>query len=194
MPRRWQQQPSRTIRREPAVDRTTSTTIVIAVILLALAGMVIGWRGRQKRQAHLSRPDAVPADTGRQLVRAEAFYVATTMADDELNRVAVAGLGFRARATVTVTDVGIILSLAGAAEVFIPVTALRTIDRATYTIDRVVESGGLVRLTWSLGETPVDSYLRLTDPADATALIEVVQAILPRPALPTIIPTEGDAK
>ena len=170
------------------MDRTSSTTIVIAVILLAFAGMVIGWRGRQRRQAQLSRPDAVPAQTGRELLVAEAFYVATTMADDELNRVAVVGLGFRARATVVVVEAGVILALAGSPEVFIPLKALRTIDRATFTIDRVVEKGGLVRLGWLLGETPVDSYLRLTDPADALALIDSVQAMLPTP-----VPMEGDA-
>jgi hypothetical protein len=169
------------------VDRTTSTTIVIAVILLALAGMVMGWRARQKRQAHLPRPDGVPTETGSELLSAEAFYVATTLADDELNRVAVAGLGFRARATVTVTEAGVILSLAGATEVFIARAALRAIDRATYTIDRVVETGGLVRLGWLLGDTPVDSYLRLTDPADTNALIDAVN-----PLLPTPIPLEGD--
>lgn len=170
------------------MDRTTSTTIVIAVILLALVGMVIGWYGRQKRQAHLPRPDAVPAEIGAELFDAEALYVATTLADDELNRVAVAGLGFRARATVTVTEAGVILSLAGAPEAFIGRAALRAIDRATYTIDRVVEKGGLVRLGWSLGETPVDSYLRLTDPADATTLIGAVNSLLITPT-----PMEGDA-
>ena len=169
------------------MDRTASTTIVIAVILLALVGMVIGWRGRQKRQAHLPNPDTVPADPGTELLSAEAFYVATTMADDELNRVAVAGLGFRARATVTVTEAGVILILAGSSEVFIARAALHAIDRATYTIDRVVETGGLVRLTWSLGETLVDSYLRLTDPADSIALIDAVTTLLPTP-----IPLEGD--
>ena len=170
------------------MDRATSTTIVIAVILLALIGMLIGWRSRQRRQAQLPRPDAVPAETGAELFGAEGFYVATTLADDELDRVAVGGLGYRARATVTVTEAGVILSLAGTPEAFIPQAALRSIDRATYTIDRVVEKGGLVRLGWSLGETPVDSYLRLTDPSDAIALIDAVNSLLP-----TLNPQEGDA-
>jgi hypothetical protein len=170
------------------MDRTTSTIVIIAIILLALAGMALGWRARRKRQAHLPRPDAVPADTGAELFAAEALYVATTLADDELNRVAVAGLGFRARATITVTEAGVILSLAGTPEAFISRAALRGIDRATYTIDRVVEKGGLVRLLWSLGKTPVDSYLRLTDPGDVSTLIDSVTALLPIPA-----PMEGDA-
>ena len=50
------------------------------------------------------------------------------------------------------------------------------------------ETGGLVRLAWLLGETPVDSYLRLTDPADSLALIDAVNSLLPTP-----IPMEGDA-
>jgi hypothetical protein len=170
------------------MDRTASTTIVIAIIVLALLGMLLGWRARRKRQAHLPRPDGVPSDIGADLFGAEAFYVATTLADDELNRVAVDGLGFRARATVTVTEAGIILSLAGTPEVFISRIALRSIDRATFTIDRVVEKGGLVRLGWTLGNTPVDSYLRLTDPADALELIEIVDSLLP-----TLNPQEGDA-
>ncbi|MES2092726.1 MAG: hypothetical protein V4531_02790 [Actinomycetota bacterium] len=170
------------------MDRTTSTTIVIAVILLAFVGMAIGWRGRRKRQAFLGRPDPVPAELGRVLFTAEAFYVATTMADDELNRVAVAGLGFRARAIATVAETGVIVSLAGATEVFIPLTALRAIDRATFTIDRVVERDGLVRISWSLGDTTVDSYLRFADPANAVALIDAVQAILS-----STVPLEGDA-
>lgn len=170
------------------MDRAASTTIIILIILLCLFGMILGWRGRQKRQAHFSLPDAVPADTGAVLARAEAFYVATTLADDELNRVAVRGLGFRARATVTATEAGVILSLAGTPEVFIARSSLRAIDRATFTIDRVVEKGGLVRVCWNLGDTPVDSYLRFIDPADAKSLIYAVDPLIPTPTL-----MEGDA-
>lgn len=175
------------------MDRATSTTIVIAVILLALAGMVLGWRGRQRRQSGLGRPETVPADTGRELASGEGFYVATTIADQELNRVAIAGLGYRARATVIVTDAGVILALVGEPDAFVPRAAIRGIDRATHAIDRAVEKGGLVRITWTLGAagsdgTDVDSYLRITDPAESTAIIAAVGALLP-----TTTPMEGDA-
>ncbi len=160
------------------MDRTLSTAIVIAVILLALAGMYFGWRARQKRQSTLPRPEPVPADAGSELVTSEVFYVATTVAGDPLNRIAVSGLGYRSRASVTVTEHGVVLAIAGEPEAFIPAAALRGVDRATWTIDRVVETGGLVRIAWSLGQTDVDSYLRVAEPADPTPLIDALESLL----------------
>ncbi|MCU1583606.1 MAG: hypothetical protein JWM49_162 [Microbacteriaceae bacterium] len=159
------------------MDRTTSTTIVIIVILLALLGMFLGWRGRQRRQAGLPTPDAVPAELGTGLLALEAFYVATTVADRELDRIAVAGLGYRSRARVTVAERGVVLSLSAVPEIFIPAEAILGADRATFTIDRVVETGGLVRITWLLGDTGVDSYLRTGDSSESAALIAAVTSI-----------------
>jgi hypothetical protein len=159
------------------VDRTASTTIIVIVILAALLGMFLGWRARQGRQSGLPTPDAVPTELGTELLALEAFYVATTVADRELDRIAVAGLGYRSRASVTVADRGVVLSLAGVPEIFIPAAAIRGADRATFTIDRVVETGGLVRLTWLLGDTAVDSYLRAGDASDSSALIAAVTSI-----------------
>lgn len=160
------------------MDRTTSTTIVIAVIVLALLGMYLGWRARQKRQSALPAITAVPADAGAVRYSAETFYAATTIAGEPLNRVAVHGLGFRGRSTVTVTDLGVILGIAGVPEAFIPVSALRRVERATWTIDRVVENGGLVLIAWTLGETDVDSYLRVAESADPGPLIDAISSIL----------------
>lgn len=160
------------------MDRTTSTTIVIAVILLAFAGMIIGWRARKHRQSGFARPLAVPAETGDELYAADVFYVATTVAGEPLNRIAVGGLGFRARASVIVASTGVILAIAGEPDAFIPATALRRVQRATWTIDRVVETGGLVCITWTLGAADVDSYLRVTEPERVTPIIDAIQSLL----------------
>lgn len=170
------------------MDKTTSSTIVIAVLLLALVGMLIGWRRRQSSQAHLAEPDAIPLKIGDSMLRVEALYLASTIADDELNRIAVSGLGFRARAVVTVSQAGIVLDLVGEREVFISRAKLRDIDRATFTIDRAVETDGLVRITWLLGDTAIDSYLRLTNASESAALIQAVESILP-----TSAPLKGHA-
>lgn len=170
------------------MDRNLSTTIVVALIVLALIGMILGWRARKKRQSFLPRPLAVPDDVGAEVFSQKALYVATTIARDPLNRVAVRGLGFRAKATVVVTEGGIILSLAGSDDVFIPKRDLRDVERATWTIDRVVESGGLVLLAWNLGDTAVDSYLRVSEPADPGALIEALSTLIVVPTAPTTDP------
>lgn len=172
------------------MDRNVSTTIVIAVILLALIGMYFGWRGRTKRQKTLALPLPVPPSTGTELFVGEALYVATTIANDPLNRVTVKGLGFRARATVTVTVSGVILSLNGERESFIPLADLLAVERATWTIDRVVEAGGLVLLAWSLGGAPVDTYLRVEGSVGPDALIDSLVSLLATKPVTAI--TEGD--
>jgi hypothetical protein len=149
--------------------------------------MVLSWRARRRRHASLGVPDAVPADPGATLFSTETLYVATTLAGEPLNRVAVRGLGFRARATVTVTATGVIFGIAGTPEVFVPSGSLRAVERATFTIDRVVESGGLLVVAWTLrgaGSTDVDSFFRVTDPAHLTPLIDAITGLLPAEATP----------
>ena len=50
---------------------------------------------------------------------------------------------------------------------------------------QVVERDGLVLIGWMLGDTAVDTYVRLPEPAAATALVTAVQALTPEPATPT---------
>lgn len=174
------------------MDRTTSTTIVIAVILLAFVGMLLGWRARKRRQSALQRPQPVPA-VGAAVFSAEVFYVATTLAGDPMNRVAVGGLGFRARATVEVVPEGVVLAIAGEPDAFLPKADIRGVQRATWTIDRVVEKGGLVLIAWTLGDTDVDSYLRVVEPDDPAPLIRSISDILAVPRPVTASPTTAGA-
>lgn len=158
------------------MDRPQLLAIVLAFLALLLLLMVLGWRARQRRQADLPHPPAVPADVGQRYGAFDGFYVATTTAGEPLNRIAVRGLGYRARASVTVADAGIVLSLRGEDDAFVPVSSLREVTTATWTIDRVVESGGLVLLGWTLGTTPVDSYFRLPD---SQPLLDAIAHIFP---------------
>jgi len=160
------------------MDRTTSTIIVIAIIVLALGGMALGWRARRNRQSALPRPLPVPPTIGDLAVSVDGFYVATTIAGEPLNRVAVSGLGFRARAGIGVAPEGVVLAIAGEPDAFIPRDDLHSVERATWTIDRVVETGGLIRLTWQLGETEVDSYLRVPESEDPVAVIAAIESIV----------------
>lgn len=149
------------------------------VVLLAL--MYFGWRRRQQRQSGLPRPHPVPPGTGVPVIAQRGFYVASTIADEPLNRIAVAGLGYRARASIAVVDGGVVLGITGEPDAFLPAADIVAVGRSTWTIDRVVETGGLVRITWRLGGTVLDSFLRVAEPDDPTELIDAIQTIIETP-------------
>jgi len=168
------------------VSPTEWLTVASVVIPLAVVGILMawGWRALRRRQADVIGLAPVPREPGAVVLTEDLLYVATTRADQPLQRIAVKGLGFRARAVLTVTSGGILLELAGGEPGFIPAAALQGVERATWTIDRVVSNDGLVFVRWSdaPSTTPaaaaLDSYLRSADP---DALIASIHPLIPTP-------------
>ena len=159
-------------------DNGTRTQLLIYVLIgfvVIIALAVIGWLTRRRRQRGIPAPEPMPADIGAVRGEFEGFYVSTTLDGQPLNRVAVRGLGFRARATFAVADSGVVLALPGN-NVFIPRESIREVTRSNYTIDRVVEPGGLVLLAWTLGGTNLDSYLRVEQTEQLVSAIEDLMA------------------
>jgi hypothetical protein len=138
--------------------------VIVALVVLVFALLALSWRARQRRQSDLGDPASPPVDFGVPEFSDDLLYVATTRANAPLDRITVAGLGFRARAVVSTAPSGIVLDLAGRGPVFIPKAAIRGVGRATWTIDRVVDADGLIFVRWVLGTTELDSYLRSTAP------------------------------
>jgi hypothetical protein len=165
-------------------SRTVATIITILVLLGVLALMLRSWRRRSRRDAVLPAGYPQPAERGRELASAAALYVATTPREQPLERLAIPGLGFRARGGVSVTAAGVLLELAGSPALFIPADAVDLVTDATWAIDRAVEPGGLLLLGWRLAPadadtepTSVDSYFRFSDPADRTAISAAIRSI-----------------
>lgn len=153
--------------------RDIAIVITIGVALLILVTMLFAWRRRLRRDAGYTAPLGVPQHA-EVLSRHEVLYVATTRHDEPLERLAIRPLAYRARGEIAVTDRGAALSLDGAPNVFFATEKLAGVDRATVTIDRVVERGGLVRLAWRVdAETIVDSYLRCASGAPDTLISEL---------------------
>ncbi|MFS0852088.1 hypothetical protein [Microbacterium sp. 179-I 3D4 NHS] len=158
--------------------RDIAIAITIAVALLVLLSMFLAWRRRQRRDSAIVAPLGVP-EHAEVLARREVLYVSTTKHDQPLERLAISPLAYRARGEVAVTDRGVALCLDGAPTVFLASSRLADVDRATVTIDRVVEPGGLVRISWRPDDdTTVDSYLRVVD-GDPRALISDLQRLVP---------------
>lgn len=145
------------------MDRTLLAAIVLVFLLLLLGLMVLGWQRRKRRQADIAAPQSAPDSLGTMLGSFVGKYVATTSAGDPLDRIAVHGLGFRGSVVLTVSDAGLLLERSGSRPLWIPRADLKDIRRATWTIDRVVEPDGMHLLEWSLGDTLVDTYLRMDD-------------------------------
>lgn len=158
------------------MTRPELMAIVVALLVLFLVLMVLGWRARKKRQSPVATPKAVPALLGAELGRFSGKYVATTTAGDPLDRVAVHGLGFRGGVSVLVTDSGLLMQIDGTGDKWIPATDLRSRRSATWTIDRVVEQGGLELLEWQLGDRAVDSYFRFDDALDFEFAVDTLLA------------------
>jgi hypothetical protein len=159
-------------------DNGTRTTLLIYVLVgfVVIIGLsILGWTLRRRRQRNIPAPAPLPADIGALRGEFDGFYVSTTPDGQPLNRIAVRGLGFRARATIAVADAGVVLSLPGNT-VFIPQADIREVTRANYTIDRVVEAGGLVLLAWTLGGVGLDTYLRV---AQTEELVDSLRSLLP---------------
>ena len=141
-------------------ERLIPALVILAMLVVAFVFMGLGWRNRRRRQAHLDVVPVPPDEIGEEIARERVLYVATTLAEQPLERVVVGGLGFRAKGEVQIARGGLVLDLAGAPAAFIPVADIRGVGLATWTIDKGVEEGGLVFVRWELGGTAVDSYLR----------------------------------
>ncbi|MFC5931460.1 hypothetical protein D6T64_06725 [Cryobacterium melibiosiphilum] len=161
------------------MDRTLPAIITGLVVIALFALMWRSWRARKRRDSGLDAGYPAPATDSAPLVSVSCLYVATTPRDRPLERLAIPGLGFRARADIAVTDAGVWLSPRGETPVYIPAEAITLLGPATVAIDRVVEKDGLLRLGWHLvgSATPVNSYFRITDVGDRRRLTAAIRSL-----------------
>lgn len=160
------------------MTRELAAVIMLAALALLLVLVWRGWRSRVGRYRDL--PDMLPATalTGHPEKLFVLFYVATTEAGKPLDRVARSPLAFRAKTTLGTSPEGIVLQIPGESDVAISSNQLRGVGRATWTIDRVVDSDGLIFLRWRWGPLDVDSYFRSVDyPADD--VVAAIESALP---------------
>lgn len=154
-----------------------STLLIVVVTLLIFFGMWWGWRSRVRRDAALAPAHDVPAGLGAPVVSARVLYVATTRAGQALERLAIRGLGFRAQGTLAVFATGALISLDGNEDVWAPASDLAAAAPAQVAIDKVVEKGGLLKLSWTIGETLVDSYFRVLEPEKSSRLYDAIDSL-----------------
>lgn len=166
-----------------SADSTSSSRIlltgaVLAVIVLGLLQMRRGWLARQGRQSHLPAPVAAPEGLGMP-APVHGLYVATTMAGDLLDRVVVHGLGNRGRAALVVAGAGVLLQRTGEPQLWIPRNDLVSVRLGSGQAQKAVEAGGLILITWRLGDQRVETGFRADDAEQHIATASALSALVP---------------
>lgn len=147
--------------------RILLTLAVFALILLCAYGMLRGWRNRARRQgAELPPFPAPPAgvSTVDSLLPAETgVYVGTVEADNWVDRIAVADVGHRAEATLSLHAQGLLIDRIGASPLWIDSTSVRSARTARGLAGKVVGKNGLLVITWQHGDHLLDTGFRGDD-------------------------------
>ncbi len=158
--------------------RLLLTVAVLALLLLGLWGMRRGWAARRERQADVVAPPQAPPDLdGRPSITGQ--YVATTTAGDLLDRIVAHGLGNRGRAEMVLSDEGVLLRRVGEPSVWIPRAAIRDVRLGSGQAQKAFERGGLILITWALGEHVVETGFRGDDPEQHVAAARTLSSLAP---------------
>ncbi|MFF5021438.1 PH-like domain-containing protein [Micrococcus luteus] len=173
----------------------------LAVVLVLLGLLALGWRARRRAQAGIPAPAPVPTALydAEPTLSAEGMHVGTVRGEDRLDRVAVHGLGLRSRAVLEVHEAGdhrgLLVLRPGAANLFIPAGDLVEAGLSAGIAGKFVEPGGLVAWGWRLGDVELTSAFRPDRPEDRDRLLAALQTIIdPAPADPAGRAGEGDPR
>lgn len=145
--------------------RLLLSLLVVALFVLCAAGMWLGWRNRQRRQSYLPALPTTPEEfTGEPLLPpAPGVYVSTTTAGNWQDRIAVARLGFRSEARLSLYAEGLLVDRTGADPLWIPTESLLDARTGRAMAGKVMGIEGLLVVTWQLGGYPLDTGFRGDD-------------------------------
>ncbi|HEY1175149.1 MAG TPA: hypothetical protein VGF17_03250, partial [Phytomonospora sp.] len=131
---------------------------IFAVLILGLYFLMWrAWQKRARRQADMPAPAEAPAEPGTPLLPELAGrYFGSTVAGQWLNRIVAHGLGTRSAADLTLTEKGLRVDRPAAAGFFIPAGDLVEARFEKAMAGKVLPEGGLLVVTWKLGDTQLD--------------------------------------
>ena len=151
---------------------------IVAAVLIALfaAFVALAVRSVKKRveaASGLNLTD-VSALSGEEIAAAAGLYVSTVETARPLERIAGKGLMHRGQARLSVLTDGVIIDRNGESTIAIAAADLCGVSRASATIDKGVESDGLLAISWMAGELCLTTNLRLARADDTDELFETL--------------------
>ncbi len=165
------------------MDKFFGALIVISLIAIACTLMFVSWQRRRRRDLAIITSGAASASL--RLLEIRCFYVSTTPTEEPLERLAIPGLAFRARATVSISRAGIEVEPRGEFATFIPSEQLVQVRAADATIDRSAGRGSLTAIDWiAANGTNVTSFFRIPSRLERTLFVDTVNATFTSPEQP----------
>jgi hypothetical protein len=154
--------------------------LVGLVLFIALVYWLMreGWKWRGTLQSDLPEPPAAPEETGPAKLKLSGRYHGSTTAGQWLDRIVAHGLGTRSRAELTLTEAGLEVERPGASDFFVPVTALRGARLDKAIAGKVLPEGGLLVVTWALGDKLIDSGFRSERAAEHTEWVDTLNHMI----------------
>lgn len=152
---------------------------IIACFLFALVALR-AWKNRAIRQDSLFQaPLENILEKGNLLAAADSFYVATTFADNFLERIAAHGLGARGLAAIEVFAQGVLIQRIGERDLAIAKEDLVSVSFSQVAIDKAVEKDGLLVVIWRAGESLLATHLRVKDSSARDLVFSALSDLVP---------------
>ncbi|MEU2716402.1 hypothetical protein [Streptomyces sp. NPDC007205] len=137
-----------------------------------------GWKWRGTLQSDIPELPSAPDETGPVRLSMSGRYHGSTTAGQWLDRIVAHGLGTRSRAELTLTDQGLEVERPGASDFFVPTAALRGARLDKGIAGKVLTEGGLLVVTWELGDKLIDSGFRSDRAAEHTEWVNTLNQMI----------------
>lgn len=166
-----------------------STLLLACLVIIAFVLMWLGWRHRVQRDATLPALSGLEDLGGNMLGSCEIKYVATTHAEDPVQRVAALGLGIRGNGTLTVHSDGVFIARDGETDFAILNKAIVAVSPRDWAIDRGIGGAGLVGIDWKLGRDTLTTFVRTDTKNAQNRLFELLNTTLGAGIVTAVTPT-----
>jgi len=170
------------VQRKSATVTDWSGRMAWVIGLLIVIGLVYwlmrqGWKWRGAVQSDLPGLPTAPATQGTVRLGLTGRYHGSTTAGQWLDRIVAHGLGARSRVELTLTDAGLEVVRPGANDFFIPADRLREARLDKGIAGKVLAEGGLLIVTWQLGDRIIDTGFRSNRSAEHAAWVGAINSM-----------------
>jgi hypothetical protein len=157
--------------------------VMAALSLVLFSGFsLLAARAWQKRKQEQTAKFEAPLEAldyfGELIAKSSGFYVATTYAENHLERISAYVLGARGVCQILVFGEGVLIVRNGDRPLAITKSALDGISANQVAIDKAVEAKGLMSITWNQNSISLATHLRIIDQDKRSQILYAINSLL----------------